>query len=166
MASGSDHIDLPQGSVIVVNPGSWRNQVSALGHLLGVSARLGEGMRVILDASGRPPASTFTITNPNFWSEHLAELADGLRNAVDGGISATSRVHAGVGAISEAPTRLTWTVEEAAIALGISRAFAYDAVRRGEIPAIKIGRRILVPRSALAQLLQSSEKSEGGETKA
>jgi excisionase family DNA binding protein len=59
----------------------------------------------------------------------------------------------GAGAVPESPTRLTWTVEEAAVALGISRAFAYDAVRRGEIPAIRIGRRILVPRSALKLLL-------------
>ncbi|MDE3205945.1 MAG: helix-turn-helix domain-containing protein [Acidobacteriota bacterium] len=33
--------------------------------------------------------------------------------------------------------------------LGISRASAYEAVRRGDIPAIRIGRRILVPRVAL-----------------
>ncbi len=39
-------------------------------------------------------------------------------------------------------TRLTLTVEEAAQVLGISRAFAYEAVRRGEIPSIKIGRRV------------------------
>jgi len=37
--------------------------------------------------------------------------------------------------------------------LGISRAFAYEAVNRGEIPSIRIGRRILVPRSALENLL-------------
>ena len=30
--------------------------------------------------------------------------------------------------------RLTLTVEEVAATLGISRAFAYEAVRRGEIP--------------------------------
>ena len=45
--------------------------------------------------------------------------------------------------------RLTLTVEEAAASLGISRASADEAVRRGEIPAIRIGRRILVPLAAL-----------------
>ncbi len=50
-------------------------------------------------------------------------------------------------------TRLTLTVEEAAATLGISRAFAYEAVRRGEIPSIRIGRRVLVPRAALERLL-------------
>jgi excisionase family DNA binding protein len=42
---------------------------------------------------------------------------------------------------------LTLTVEEAAAPLGISRPFAYEAVRRGEIPSIRIGRRVLVPES-------------------
>ncbi len=48
---------------------------------------------------------------------------------------------------------LTFTVEEAAEMLGISRTFAYEAVRRGELPAIRIGRRLLVPRAALVRLL-------------
>ena len=49
--------------------------------------------------------------------------------------------------------RLTLTVEEAAEALGISRAFAYESVRRGDIPHIKIGRRILIPKAKLEELL-------------
>ncbi len=53
--------------------------------------------------------------------------------------------------------RLTLTVEEAAETLGLSRAFAYDAVRRGEIPSIRIGRRILIPKKALERLLGSSQ---------
>jgi excisionase family DNA binding protein len=48
---------------------------------------------------------------------------------------------------------LVYSVEHTAELLGISRAFAYEAVRRGEIPSIRIGRRILVPRAALARLL-------------
>jgi excisionase family DNA binding protein len=38
--------------------------------------------------------------------------------------------------------RKTLTVTEAAKALGVSRNKAYEAVRRGEIPTIKIGKRI------------------------
>ena len=57
---------------------------------------------------------------------------------------------------SELPVRLTMSVEEAAIVLGISRTFAYEAVARGEIPCIRIGRRILVPRVALNRLLESA----------
>ena len=52
--------------------------------------------------------------------------------------------------------RLTFTVEEAATALGISRAFAYEAVARGEIPCIRIGKRILVPLAGLNRLLESA----------
>ena len=52
--------------------------------------------------------------------------------------------------------RLTLTVEDAATALGISRAFAYEAVARGEIPCIRIGKRILVPIAGLNRLLESA----------
>jgi excisionase family DNA binding protein len=50
-------------------------------------------------------------------------------------------------------TRLTVTVEEAAELLGLGRNAAYEGVRRGQIPAIKIGKRILVPRAQLERLL-------------
>jgi excisionase family DNA binding protein len=53
--------------------------------------------------------------------------------------------------------RLTWTVTEAAELLGISRASAYEAAHRGELPVRVIGRRMLVPRVALLRLL--SEQS-------
>jgi len=49
--------------------------------------------------------------------------------------------------------RLTFTVEETAKLLGIGRQLAYDRVKTGEIPVIKIGRRLLVPRAALEKLL-------------
>lgn len=50
--------------------------------------------------------------------------------------------------------RLTYSVEEAADLLGISRAGAYDAVARGDIPHLRMGRRILIPKSALHRLLE------------
>ena len=40
--------------------------------------------------------------------------------------------------------------------LGIGRNAAYAAAQRGEIPTIKIGRRLLVPRAALDKLLSGS----------
>jgi len=49
--------------------------------------------------------------------------------------------------------KLTLSVEEAAKVLGIGRNLCYDRVKTGEIPVIKIGRRLLVPRSALEKLL-------------
>jgi excisionase family DNA binding protein len=57
----------------------------------------------------------------------------------------------------EAPTdeeRLTYTLNEAAQRLGISRALAYEAAHRGELPVCRIGRRVLVPRAALLRLLE------------
>jgi len=53
--------------------------------------------------------------------------------------------------------RLTLTVEEAARLLGISRNSAYEAARRGELPAIRLGRRILVPRSRLEAMLEQTD---------
>jgi excisionase family DNA binding protein len=54
------------------------------------------------------------------------------------------------------PDRLTWTVEEAACRLGISRQCAYEAVRTRAIPSIKIGRRVLIPRAAFTRLLEQT----------
>lgn len=47
----------------------------------------------------------------------------------------------------------TISVEEAGEALGVSRSAAYLGVRSGEIPSIRIGRRIVVPTAALRKLL-------------
>ena len=49
--------------------------------------------------------------------------------------------------------KLVYTVEEAGALLGLGRSGAYDAVRRGDLPTIRIGRRILVPKEALERML-------------
>ncbi len=46
------------------------------------------------------------------------------------------------------------TVEEAAKILRISRNSAYEAVKRGDIPSVRIGRRVLVPRTSLEMMLR------------
>lgn len=56
----------------------------------------------------------------------------------------------------------TLTVPEAARFLGIGRNSAYEAVARGEIPSIRIGKRILVPRSRLATLLAGDAREQSG----
>jgi excisionase family DNA binding protein len=48
---------------------------------------------------------------------------------------------------------LTMTVEEAAELLGVSRGLAYEAARRGELPTIRLGRRLLVPTARLLELV-------------
>lgn len=50
--------------------------------------------------------------------------------------------------------RPTMTVEESGELLGISRSTAYDAVRTGQIPSIRVGRRLLVPTAAIRRMLQ------------
>ena len=49
--------------------------------------------------------------------------------------------------------KLTITVTEAAKLLKVSRNAAYRAVAVGEIPAIRVGRRILIPVARLNKLL-------------
>ena len=49
--------------------------------------------------------------------------------------------------------RLVLTVAEAGELLGISRAFAYELVARGELPVIRLGRRVVVPKAALLALV-------------
>ena len=53
--------------------------------------------------------------------------------------------------------RLVYSVGEAAELLGISRAFAYELVARGELPVIRLGRRRLVPKVALLALTGSGQ---------
>ena len=50
----------------------------------------------------------------------------------------------------------TLTIDEAAKVLGVGRNKAYEAVHRGEIPTIRIGKRILVLREPLKRMLEGS----------
>jgi excisionase family DNA binding protein len=56
--------------------------------------------------------------------------------------------------------RLALTVTEAASVLGISRALAYELVARGELPSIRLGRRLVVPKVALLEMLGLSPRRE------
>ena len=57
--------------------------------------------------------------------------------------------------------RQTCTVEEAGRRLGISRALAYKAAARGELPVLRIGKRYLIVASRLDQLLAGPDKGSG-----
>lgn len=52
--------------------------------------------------------------------------------------------------------RSTLSVVEAAEILGIGRNSAYEAAGRGEIPVIRIGRLLRVPRAALERMLDEA----------
>jgi excisionase family DNA binding protein len=63
------------------------------------------------------------------------------------------------------PDCVTFTVEEAAAMLGLSRNLAYAGVASGQIPSVKIGRRIVVPRLALERLLSKGVREQGDNAK-
>ena len=51
------------------------------------------------------------------------------------------------------PACQTYTVEDAARLLGISRSHAYACVKSGELPALRFRGRIVVPKLAVRQFL-------------
>ena len=56
--------------------------------------------------------------------------------------------------------RLTMTVVEAGNRLGVGKQAAYDAAHRGEIPIVRIGRKMLVPVAAFEAMLAVKSKQE------
>jgi excisionase family DNA binding protein len=62
----------------------------------------------------------------------------------------------GVAAAVKQLGRTVYTVEEAGELLGISRATAYECVQTGQIPSLRFGHRIVVPRAALMKLLDEA----------
>jgi len=60
---------------------------------------------------------------------------------------------------THAPDRLAYSPAEAAQALGISRARLYQLLDDGTIPSVKLGRRRLIRRDALVELLDRLEVS-------
>jgi excisionase family DNA binding protein len=53
--------------------------------------------------------------------------------------------------------RLVYTITEAARVLGLSRNGAYAAAKRGDIPTIRLGRRLLVPMGPLHKLVGAGD---------
>ena len=80
----------------------------------------------------------------------------------------------GPGAVSNAPPstqtdnfnvlmddcRMSCTVPEAGRIIGVSRNSAYLAAKRGELPTVRIGRRLLVPLPALMEMLSAKKEVE------
>lgn len=52
------------------------------------------------------------------------------------------------------------TIDETARFLRISRGLAFAAARRGDLPAVRIGRRLLVPRQRLLAWLGAESSTE------
>ena len=56
----------------------------------------------------------------------------------------------------EVAGRVVLSVAEAAVALGISTSLAYRLVREGELPSLRLGRRLVVPRVAIERALAAA----------
>lgn len=50
---------------------------------------------------------------------------------------------------------LVYTVSQAADLLGISRSHAYELVARGQLAHVRLGRRVVVPKHAVLELLNA-----------
>ena len=149
----------PAPEVTIADPGSWR----------GRTAELAERLRALSTQSGSQaigspavpaadPSEAVILSDPMYWAERPFELDEVLTlAALPAATVEAASPDLVAGAASATEGRLTMTVEEAAAALGISRALAYEAARRSEIPVVRIGRRMLVPRAALTRLLDQAE---------
>lgn len=110
---------------------------------------------------------TMVLTPGQYWLDNPDEVADAQER-----VEAEQFETAGRSPTEESepfqppPQRLTLTVEEAAATLGVSRASAYEAVRRGQIPHVRIGNRILVPRSQLEKMLDNGSSHPDDSTRA
>ena len=107
------------------------------------------------ELDGAETVGRITVTQLGWWNAHSDAFSEAVAVIEWDELNVERRT---VGPIIEErpPQRLTMTVEEAAVVLGISRATAYDAVSRGEIPCIRIARPILIPKVALERLLDGS----------
>jgi excisionase family DNA binding protein len=138
--------------VTVVNADSWLARTEQLAVLLSTAA---DG-DVIPDAEGNPadPQRIIALSGLPYWSENPGALHGALNEIAGNADARPTGPDLAPGAVGWGPERLTLTVEEVAATLGISLSHAYEAIRRGEIPSIRIGRRVLVPRAALERLLE------------
>jgi excisionase family DNA binding protein len=53
----------------------------------------------------------------------------------------------------------TYTIDEAAKLAGIGRNLMYEAAARGEVPTIRLGKRILVPKIPFDRMLEHGGKA-------
>jgi excisionase family DNA binding protein len=58
---------------------------------------------------------------------------------------------------------MTYLVPEAGEMLGLNRNAAYAAAKRGDIPTIRIGKLIRVPKLAFHRMLEKAGAIEGGD---
>lgn len=54
----------------------------------------------------------------------------------------------------DSPTPLVLDVRDVAQRLRISKSFAYELIASGQLPSIRLGRRVLVPAAKLEEFIQ------------
>ena len=58
--------------------------------------------------------------------------------------------------------KMVMTVEEAGRLVGVSRPTAYKLVKAGQLPAMRLGRRLIVPKAALERWLLECKPASTG----
>ena len=62
--------------------------------------------------------------------------------------------------MDQTPERITYSVKEAAAALGVSEWMVREEIRVGRIDSVRFGARILIPRQALERLVVNSRQTD------
>jgi excisionase family DNA binding protein len=82
--------------------------------------------------------------------------AQGFEELADAAVMDNSIPHPrAVGEVVPADGGATLSVEDAAALLGISVQRAYDSVKAGELPVLRFGRRLRIPKHALGQFVRT-----------
>lgn len=55
--------------------------------------------------------------------------------------------------------KAVYSVTEAAKVLGISRTLAYDLANSGELPVLRLGKRMVIPKASLERILENVVRS-------
>jgi len=147
--------------VTLTDSAYWTTHVDQLLDALSMATRLQAPSTTPAEAVTPEPVPSIAEQQPT--AAYPDEPVETSPSPVDEESGDDSDHFPAVGTPADLPARLTLTVEEAAATLGISRAFAYEAVRRGDIPSIRIGRRVLVPHAALNRLLSPPDPASSAE---
>jgi excisionase family DNA binding protein len=125
---------------------------AAMASLIDPHTKPARGPTDVVDESDRCPASTLHPVNIS--SRHLSRSRGSTAPFRRMETQATESERERAREVPTAPAeRLTFTIDEVAATLGISRSSAYECAKRGEIPTVRFGRRIVVPRRAVLALL-------------
>ena len=92
----------------------------------------------------------------------LGPIEGPIRNTVDDMLTALVLPRRDRNTTSRQRLR-TFTVEQAAEILGISRSHAYSCVKSGEIPSLRLRRRIVIPANVLDARLGHAAPTAGSE---